>query len=147
MNRRSVLSLGGLALAGSIAGCSALRPSEPAPVSVSEIVLRNGLGREIDVSVLLLDAGTVAFWRTVSVPATPNPFANIVDLPSESGRYELYAHVPATDEDTPVEADLTNAAGDQSCVTVGLTITTTRSNGEEHPTLVYGTIGDCENSE
>lgn len=80
------------------------------------------------------------------MPATPNPFANIVDLPSESGRYELYTHVLATDEGTPVEADLTKAVGDQSCVTVGLTITTIRSNGEEHPTLVYGSVGDCEDS-
>lgn len=116
-------------------------------MSIAEIELRNRLEREVDVSVLLLDAGEVAYWKTVSVGAPPNPFAALDDLPNESGEYVLYAHVPETDVDQSVQVDLTEAVEDWSCLTVYMEVTSTRSNGDQYPNVVYGSVGQCQDPE
>lgn len=143
MNRRSALQLCGATFVGFLGGCSAIERSKPSVVSVSEITLRNRLDREIEVSVLLIDEGEIAYWQSVSVPAAPNPFANVESLPETAGAYELYAHIPAAADDPPVHADLVEAAGGQSCITVGMEVTTARVAGEDVPAVAYGTIGEC----
>lgn len=146
MRRRSVLRVGGAALAGALAGCSVLEESGSDAVTVEVITIRNRLDREIEVSVLLVEDERVAYWQPVSVPAGSDPFAVIEDLPDEPGAYELYAHVPAVDEDLPVDANLVEDAGDQSCIRVGLEIDT-GLDGEDVPAVVYGTIGRCRESD
>ena len=146
-SRRSALHLGSAAIVGTLAGCSAFRSKEPRTVSIGEIELRNQLEREVDVSVLLINAGEVAYWKTVSVGAPPNPFAALDDLPNESGEYVLYAHAPETDVDEPVQVDLTQAVEGQSCLTVYMEVTTSRSNGDQYPSVVYGSVGQCRDSE
>jgi hypothetical protein len=142
-SRRSAVRLGSVAVLGSLSGCSAFQSDDAATVTVSEIELRNRLEREIDVSVLLLDGGDVAYWRTVSVGAPPSPFAALDDLPSEPGEYVLYAQVPSTDADEPVRADLTEASKSRSCITVHMAVTRTESNGDQHPSVTYGSVGRC----
>lgn len=112
-------------------------------MSIAEITIRNRLSRDVEVSVLPTDADQVAYWRTATVPAEPNPFATLDELPSNPGEYTLYANIPTTDEDTPVRANLLEDAGDQSCIRVGMEVTKARSNGKEYPAVVYGTIGRC----
>jgi hypothetical protein len=143
MKRRSVLHFGGATLAGVLGGCSAVEGPEPRTVTVSEVTVRNRLDRAVELSVLLIDDGDVAYWQPVSVPADPNPFATLEDLPSEAGAYELYAHVPESDGDPPVHADLAEDAGDRSCITVRMEVTTVRVGGEDVPAVAYGTVGDC----
>lgn len=146
MNRRSILRLGGLALAGSVAGCSGVSPTEPDAVSVSELTVRNLLEREVDVDVLLLDAGEIVLWRTVTVPAGESPFATLDDVPDAPGEYSLYAQVPTTDADRPVRDDLAKAAGDRSCVAVLVEVVADRSDAEEHPAVTLDSVGDCRDS-
>lgn len=143
-SRRAILRSGGVAFTGVLAGCSSGDSKSPSAVSIAEITIRNRLSRDVEVSVLLTDADQVAYWRTVSVPTKPNPFATLDELPSNPGEYMLYAHIPTTDKDTPVRADLTEDAGDQSCIQVGMEITKGRSDGEEYPAVMYGTIGRCQ---
>lgn len=145
-SRRSVLRFGGVAVVGSLAGCSAFRSREPSTVSISEIEFRNRLEREVDVSVLLLDAGEVAYWRTVSVGAPPNPFAALEGLPNNPGEYVLYAHIPETDVDAPVRVDLTGLE-DWPCITFHMEVTMTQSNGDQYPSVTYGSVGRCQDSE
>lgn len=147
MRRRSLLRLGGLGLFGFLAGCTALQTSDLPTVSVSEITLRNRLDRKIDVSVLLIDDEEVAYWQTATVPASPNPFATLDDLPETAGEYTLYAQVPSVEEDVPVEANLVEAAGDSSCITVYMEVTTADVDGEEVPSVAYGSIGGCGDEE
>lgn len=143
MKRRSALQFSGAALVGVLSGCSAFKSTTPSVVAVSEITIRNRLDRKIEVSVLLVDSGDVAYWQTISVPVAPNPFVTLANLPDTAGAYELYAHVPAVDDDPPVQADLVEAVGDQSCITVGMDVTTARVDGEDVPAVAYGTIGEC----
>ncbi|WP_336134423.1 hypothetical protein [Natronomonas amylolytica] len=143
MKRRSALQFGGATLAGFLGGCSAFERSTPSTVTVSEITIRNRLDRDIEASVLLVDDGEVAYWRSVSVPAGSNPFATLTDLPETAGAYDLYAHVPASENDPPVQANLVEAAGDRSCITVGMEVTTASVDGEDVPAVAYGTIGEC----
>lgn len=146
MNRRSALQLSGATLASFLGGCSTLKLNEPATVTVSGIVLRNRLDREIDVSVLLLDAGDVAYWRTVAVPTGPSPFANLDDTPEASGEYVLYSQVPTSEGEPTIHADLTEDAEGKSCIKVDMDVATTRVNGEKIPAVAYGTIKDCRPS-
>jgi hypothetical protein len=146
MRRRSVLRVGGTALAGVLAGCSVFEGSGSDTVAVEVITIRNRLDREIEVSVLLVEDERVAYWQSVSVPAGSNPFAVLDDLPSEPGAYELYAHVPAVDDDFPVNSNLVEDAGDQSCIRVGMEVDT-GIDGTDVPTVIYGSIGDCRESE
>lgn len=132
---------------GSFAGCSVFGSEESSAVSVTEIEFRNRLDREVDVSVLLLDDGEAVYWKTVSVGAPPEPFAALDDLPGESGDYVLYAHVPETDVDQSVRVDLTEAVEDWSCLTIYLEVTSTQSDGEQYPNVVYGSVGQCRDSE
>lgn len=147
MNRRSVLQLGGMAFVSTLTGCSTVVPEEPITVSVSEIEIRNYLDREIDVSVLLLDDGEIAVWKTVTVPTSPNPGTVINDLPSDAGEYTMYAQLPTVADDSPVRADLTEDASGQSCITVHMDIRLTGSADDERPTVVYGAIGTCRESD
>lgn len=145
MKRRSALQLGGTTLVSVLSGCSVFRTTTSPVVTVSTITIQNRLDREIEVSVLLIDkdAGEVAYWQLVPVPVDPNPFATVEDLPETGGTYELYAHIPAVDNDPPVEANLVEAAGDHSCITVGMDVTTARIDGGDLPAVAYGTIGEC----
>jgi hypothetical protein len=147
MRRRSALQFGGATLAGLLAGCSVFEGSDSGLVTVEVITIRNRLDREIEISVLLVEDERVAYWQSVSVPAGSNPFAVLDDVPSEAGAYELYAHVPAVDDDPPVNANLVDDAGDQSCIRVGMEVSTARVDGKEVPAVVYGTIGECRESE
>jgi hypothetical protein len=79
MRRRSVLRVGGTALAGVLAGCSVFEGSGSDTVAVEVITIRNRLDREIEVSVLLVEDERVAYWQSVSVPAGSNPFAVLDD--------------------------------------------------------------------
>lgn len=124
-----------------VAGCSALDSPSSSTVPVAESTIRNRIDREIDQSVPLVDDGDVAYWQSVSVPAEPNPFVSLESLPSEAGVYELCAHVSESDEHQPVHADLTEDAGDQSCVTVGMEVTTVTDDRADVPAVVYGTLG------
>lgn len=96
-------------------------------------------------SVLLLDAGKVAYWQMISVPTTPNPFATLDDLLASSGEYMLYAQVPTSEGDPPVHTDLTEDAGDSSCITVHMEITTAQVNEQDVPGVAYGFISECQN--
>lgn len=142
MNRRRALQLGGLALSSTLSGCSVLESSGPSTVTVSKIEIRNRLDDETDVSILLLEAGEVAYWQTISVPTTPNPFATLEDLPASSGEYMLYAQVPTSEAAPPVRADLTDDAGGPSCITVNMEVTTAHEDGQDVPSVAYGAIGE-----
>lgn len=143
MKRRSTLQLCSATFVGFLGGCSAFESTKPSVVTVSEITVRNRLDREFEVSVLLVDDREVAYWQSVSVPAAPNPFANLENLPETAGAYDLYAHIPVANNDSPVHADLVEDAGDQSCITVGMEVTTARVDGEDVPAVAYGTMGRC----
>lgn len=142
MKRRSALQVGAAMVTGTLGGCSVFESAQPNTVTVEVITIRNRLDRDVEVSVLLVDDETVTYWQSATVPSGSNPFAVIDDLPSESGAYELYAHVPAFEEDLPVQANLVEDAGDQSCIRVGMEVDT-RLDGREVPSVVYGTISDC----
>lgn len=94
--------------------------------------------------VLLVDAGDGAYRRTVTAPTAPNPFAALEDLPTSPGEYRLYARIPSTDVEPPVQADPVAAAGTQSRVRVHVDVTTTEANGDAAPGLAYGAIGECQ---
>lgn len=143
MKRRSALQLGATTLAGVLGGCSAFKRAPTKSVTVSAITVRNRLDREITISVLLIENGTVAYWQPVSVPGPPNPFVTLQDLPETAGAYTLYAHVPEATADSPVQADLVEAADDKSCITVGMEVTTGHVDGADVPAVAYGTIGEC----
>lgn len=138
-----MIKLGGAAIASACSGCVGFENQPASTVSVSEITIRNRIDREIEVSVLLVEDGDVAYWQSVSVPAGANPFANPEDLPSDPGAYELYAHVLESDENLPVDVDLTDEAGDQSCITIGMAITYATVDDRSVPAVVYGTLGRC----
>jgi len=146
MNRRSVLQLGGLALAGSVAGCSALSSDSPDTVRVSEVEVRNRVGSPVDVSLLLVDDGELAYWRTKSVPISPDPAATFDDLPDAAGEYTLHAQVPTVDGGSRVTADLVEDAGGRSCITVSMEVAGTTSTDGDPPSVVYGAIGECSDS-
>ncbi|MFC7132697.1 MULTISPECIES: hypothetical protein [Salinibaculum] len=143
MKRRSALQLGGSMLLTALAGCSLSDSLAPAEVTVSEITIRNRLERAVEVSVLLTASDEIVLWRTVTVPTAPNQFVTFDDLPAEPRKYTLYAQVPTSDTDDPIQADLVEDAGDQSCLEVRLEITSNPQNDRSEPTLVYGSIGQC----
>lgn len=143
MNRRSAVALGGTTLVSALSGCLSFEGAGHGTVTISKITFRNRLDRKVEASVLLVDDGEIAYWETVSVPTGSNPFATLEKLPNEAGAYELYAQIPGSDADPPVHADLTEDAGDQSCITVGIEVTTVRVDGENVPAIAYGSIGEC----
>lgn len=147
MNRRSLLQSGGLTIISALAGCSAFESPEAATVSVSEIEIRNRLEREIDVSILLLDDGEAAYWRQVTLSGPPNPFAALNDLPATAGEYVLHAHLPETDEDTPVRVDLADVAGDRSCIRFHMEVTIVETNEDSYPSVTWGAVDECQDAE
>lgn len=114
-------------------------------MEVGEVVVRNRLDREVDVSVLLVDDGDVTYWRTVPVPAEPNPFASLPDLPTDAGEYTLHARVAADEGGSPTTADLTDGADDGICITVHVEVV--QGDGTDSaPRVVYGAVGECRSS-
>lgn len=138
-----MIKLSGTAITSAFSGCVGFGNQPASTVTVSGITIRNRIDREIEVSVLLVEDGDVAYWQSVSVPAGANPFANPEDLPSEAGAYELYAHISESDDDPPIHVDLTEDAGDQPCITIGLDITFATVGDKSVPAVVYGTLGRC----
>ena len=144
MQRRRALQLAGSTLLAPLAGCSVPELGESAGVTVERVTLRNYLDSDVAVSVLLAAEDEIVRWQTVTVPGPPNPFAAVDDLPASPKSYVLYAQVPGTDRDQPVRADLVADAGDQSCIEVTVEVRASEQYESTVPTVVYGTIGRCD---
>jgi hypothetical protein len=143
MDRRSTLQFGSSVLAGALTGCLGSVNPGPESVSVSDIVVRNRTDSEVELSVLLSENKNILYWQSVTVPAQPNPFATLDNLPDRPGAYELYARILSSNGSSPVSADLTEEVEGQSCIEIGLEITHVAEDGEDIPAVVFGTISEC----
>lgn len=144
MKRRSALKLGGSLLVATASGCSIPQAATSSGVEVSKITLRNRLDRDVQASIMLTAGGEVVLWRTVTVSTAPNQFVTFDELPGDSREYTLYAQIPHSEEREPVQADLTEDGGGQSCIEVTLEIVATEQAGSANPSIIYGSVGRCE---
>lgn len=145
MKRRAALQLGGPMLLAMAAGCSLPRAGGSSGIILSRVTFRNRLDRAVRASLLITDGEEIVLWRTVTVSTAPDQFVTIDELPVEVGEYTLYAHIPDTDAGDAVRGDLVEDADGQSCIEVTLEVVSNRQDGADESTLVYGSIGECEN--
>ena len=151
VSRRSALVAGGLAVAGSIAGCSKLGTDESRPVRLTHPKITNRLARRFDVDLHLLDAGETVYWRTVAVDARETGGneqyggAVLDGFPDEPGEYVLHARLVSVEADEPARSDLANVAArfDQSCLRLAVDIDVSGPKGGEHPSVSIAYSRDC----
>lgn len=143
MKRRTALQLGGSMLLATTAGCSVPQLSTSPGVEISKIHLRNYLDHAVEASVMLSDNDEIVLWRTVTLSSGPDRFATFDELPAEAGEYTLYAHIPETNTEEAVHADLTKEADEQdlSCIGVELVID---PSFQGKRSISYNYISRCE---
>ncbi|KAB1197777.1 MULTISPECIES: hypothetical protein [Haloferax] len=101
LTRREALRLGGVALTGGLAGCTADSKESSQVPRLGELDVLNYDPTPHTVHVVLLDDSEPVYWASEDVPPAKNGElggAEFVDFPTEPGAYVL--HVRADDQPT-----------------------------------------------
>lgn len=156
LSRRSALQLGGTALIGGLAGCSAFGKDASPMGRLTEPHITNWVEQAFEVDVHLLAAGNTVYWQTVQVDARDPDAgehgqlggARLDGFPDNPGEYVLYARLVSVEDDEPVRSNLAAVAeeADVSRLLVDLHIDTVGPRGGAHPSVSIAYSLDCGES-
>lgn len=123
LTRRALLRLGGVTLAGGLAGCNALDQQSSKTPQLGDLTVTNHDPQPHTVHVLLLDNGEPVYWASKeATPATDGALggARFEEFPTKPGNYVLHVRINSQRESKWERLDFSKY--DVSCIGIMIAI-------------------------